>query len=78
MQSNQYTTRHLKGDVGVGMASGAIFGTVYSFYYWHVEKSTFKFLGKNRSSAMLYFATNAFKMGAGWALMRTTWNCGKK
>lgn len=70
--------RHLKGDIGVGLSSGALFGVVYSFFYWHVEKSQFKLFGKSRNSAILYCAANAVKMGTGWALMRTAWNWGKK
>ena len=73
-----YTYRHLKGDVVVGLCSGAVFGTVYSFFYWHAEKEGFKLFGKSRNSALLYLGANAVKMGVGWALMRSTWNWTKK
>ena len=74
----KYTARHLKGDVAVGICSGAVFGGVYSFFYWHAEKGQFKLFGKSRSSVLLYLGANAVKMGTGWALMRTTWNWSKK
>jgi hypothetical protein len=78
MYELRYTSRDLKGDIIAGTFNGGIFGLVYSFYFLPIDRLDPKIFSKCRNSALLYTAINLIKMGAGFAIMRTTYNCVKK
>ena len=78
MDQQKYTVRDFKGDLIAGTFNGSIFGLVYSFFYLPVDRLDPKVFSKCRNSPALYFLMNALKMGAGFAIMRTTYNWTKK
>jgi len=78
MDSDRYTARDLKGDLVAGLFNGGIFGLVYSFYFLPLDRLDAKLFGRCRNNVWLYFASNAIRMGAGFALMRSTYNWTKK
>lgn len=78
MYDLKYTARDFKGDLYAGVFNGGIFGLVYSFYFLPVDRVDPKIFLKCRNSPVLYCLINSIKMAAGFAIMRSTYNCVKK
>ena len=78
MSDLKYTSRDFKGDLIAGAANGGIFGLIYSFYFLPVDRLDPKIFMKCRNSPFLYCVVNSLKMAAGFAIMRSTYNCVKK
>jgi hypothetical protein len=78
MDNLKYSARDLKGDAVAGGFNGAVFGLVYSFYFLPVDRLDSRVWGRCRSNPWVYFGLNSLKMAAGFAIMRSTYNCVKK
>jgi hypothetical protein len=78
MNSLKYTARDLKGDAIAGSFNGAIFGLVYSYFFLPIDRLDTKLFAKSKNNTALYFLVNCIKMSAGFAIMRSTYNCVKK
>lgn len=78
MYELKYTLRDFKGDLVAGGFNGAVFGLVYSFYFLPIDRVDPKIYAKCRRNPFLYCTINAIKMAAGFAIMRSTYNCAKK
>ena len=78
MYELKYTNRDFKGDIVAGGLNGGIFGLVYSFYFLPIDKVDPKLFARFRSSRLMYCGVNSLKMAAGFAMMRSTYNCVKK
>ena len=78
MTEIKYNLKDFKGDLIAGGLNGGVFGLIYSFFYLPVDRTDPKVFSKCRNSRMLYFAINSIKMGAGFAIMRSTYNGVKK
>lgn len=78
MYKLKYGSRDLKGDLTAGGFNGALFGLIYSFYFLPIDRLDPKVFSKCRNNAFIYCITNCLKMSAGFAIMRSTYNCAKK
>lgn len=78
MYSLKYNSRDFKGDLFAGGFNGGIFGLVYSLYFLPIDRIDPKIFGKCKNSVILYCLINSLKMSAGFAIMRSTYNCVKK
>lgn len=78
MYELKYTLRDFRGDLFAGGFNGGIFGLVYSYYFLPIDRLDPKIFSKCRGSLLLYTIINTIKMGAGFAIMRSTYNCVKK
>jgi hypothetical protein len=78
INSIKYTARDFRGDIVAGSFNGGIFGLVYSFYFLPHDQLDPKFVPKYRNSRLVYCFINSFKMAAGFAIMRSTYNGLKK
>jgi hypothetical protein len=74
INSIKYTARDFRGDIVAGSFNGGIFGLVYSFYFLPHDRLDVKLFARYHNSRLFYFFMNSFKMAAGFAIMRSTYN----
>jgi len=74
----KYTRRDSKTDAIAGGLNGILFGIVYSFYYYPIEKFDPRYIKNFRGNPFLYYSANCIKMAASFAIMRGTYNALKK